>query len=228
MNKRAIAIASLVFSILSLIFIILSHVGLVRYMQMHITDSHKRLVEGYSKLPESCDSGRVVISFTTTPENAEKLGPVIMSLLDQTVRVDRIALTIPGNTGPSEYNFPKWYEDAVSVYRSGLDFGPGEKILPALTRESEADTKIIYLENDRIYAKDMVEKMVDASLSSPDTAIMIESAHAILVKPSFFDASVLENGKETYDDEWFLEKLIVPITKITSRDTYRSYRFARG
>ena len=235
MNKRAIAIASLVFSVLSLIFILLSHVGLVRYMQMHLVDSHTRFVGSYSELPAAEESGRVVISFTTTPENADKLGPMIMSLLDQTVRVNRISLTVPtkysgdsGYTGPSEYNLPKWYGDAVSIYRSGVDFGPGGKILPSLTRESEADTKIIYLEDNRIYAKDMVEKMVDASNAHPNSAIMIESANALLVKPSFFDASVLEHGKETYDDQWFLQKLKVPITKIVSRDTYRSYRFSKG
>jgi hypothetical protein len=240
MNKRVIAIITLISSVLSLIFVILSHFGIIRYISIH-SNMEKKYIEGYSKLIKADEKTRVVVTFTATPENINNLGPMILSILDQTVKVDNISMSIPynyeggvtgatgatgatGYTGPSQYNIPPWYKDAISIYRSEQDYGPGEKIIPSLLRESEKDTKIIYIEENKIYGKDLIERLVDESNKYPNEAIATQNNSAILICPQFFKADVIDPKKEYYNEDWIFDNIQCKIRSIKTGDTYKSYK----
>lgn len=131
-----------------------------RYLRMdkHTVDA---AIQGYHSKPKASKS-RVVVTMTTIPPRVEYLKPTIMSLLDQSVRVDEIALNIPWKSRKGQrYQLPAWLSEIpiVKIHRVPKDLGPGTKILPTLKRESK-DTRVIAVDDDNIYASKMIEKLV--------------------------------------------------------------------
>lgn len=108
--------------------------------------------------------GRTVISLTSTPDRIGLIGPTIVSLFEQTLRVDEIALNIPlvSRKGIS-YDIPKWLQEStvVKIHRVEKDLGPATKVLPTLQRE-DAGTKIIVVDDDVIYHSNTVRALVSA------------------------------------------------------------------
>lgn len=116
---------------------------------------------------------RVIVSLTTIPSRLSSLHRVLASLLDQTKRVDDIYLCIPHSmkrTG-EQYIIPDHLKNlhSIKIIRCP-DKGPVTKLLPTLRRESK-DTKIIYLDDDRIYGTSLIDALVNESNLYPDQAI---------------------------------------------------------
>lgn len=115
----------------------------------------------YHRKPKASKE-RVVITMTTIPSRVEYLAPTIASLLDQSVKVDEIALNVPWETRKGhKYHLPDWLNkvSVLKIHRVERDLGPGTKILPTLKREGK-DTLIIAVDDDNIYGSTMVEKLV--------------------------------------------------------------------
>ena len=167
MNKSNITL----FIITILLIFILLHYRCI-CLQFNSPDN---LIVNYSRLPRASLTNRVVINFTTTQEKIQNLKPFINSILDQTVKVDQIAL----NLLPKKYNIPEWYNDVLNIFRTGKDYGPGMNIIPALTREGENDTIIISISSDKLYEKTFIENMVNMSINNPNTAFIKDDAIAI-------------------------------------------------
>ena len=224
--RRKLIIITLISSILSIIMILLSYFGIVRYFSLHIQDSNK-FVENYSKLDQADKKNKVVISFTTTPEKINKIKPMLNSLLDQTVKVDQIVLNIPYTCNGKKYDIPEKYKDIMNIFRCGKDYGPGTNIIPTLLREGECGTKIIYLNDDQIYGKDFIETLVKASQNHPDKVIYtkndMDSSGGVLVKPEFFNSSVINREKEYFDDNWFKNHINVDKIKISYSENFKSF-----
>ena len=87
MDKKNI-IASLVVSFIFLFYTIIEYTGLLRYFKLHIFDT-RGYTEAYPKL-EKGDKDRVIVAFVC--DEKINLKPFINSVLNQTVRVDDIAL----------------------------------------------------------------------------------------------------------------------------------------
>lgn len=191
MDKKTILIWIFVTNFLTLIFLILQYFGLIRYFTLKCS-SHELYVKNYSSLPKAKDE-RIVVSLTTTVENIKKIKPVLMSLLDQTVKVDEICLNIPihsnGSTGV--FDIPKEYTDMLVVYKIGKDYGELNKIIPTLLREGDKDTNIIYINDLIVYGKDFIEKMVESSKKNPNKIIV--STNATLIKPDFIDKNLVSS-----------------------------------
>ena len=249
-EKRTWVIVSLVLTFLSLIYIIMSYYGFIRYFSLHRYPM-RDYVKNF-KLLEKASKGRVVLSLTTTPKRIKNISAVINSLLDQTVRVDEIALNIPykfQNKADEKYDIPKELEDVIHVYRCGRDYGPMTCLVPTLLREKEAGTKIIYLNDDVIYGKDFIEMIVDASNAKDgvgraifvkgwDTKMwprkmdskmypipnVICSKSGVLIQPEFFGTKVIEDvGLETDPDIWisgWLNKNKTPFHQISYSENY--------
>ena len=223
MERKAKIVLFIVSTILSLAMIFLSYFGFVRYTTLYIKSSDS-YIENYTKLPHG-GSGRVVISFTTVPERMDKLKPMLNSLLDQTVRVDQIALNLPYNHKGVKYDVPKEYTNMLNVFKVGKDYGPGCKIIPTLLREGEVGTKIIYLDDDQIYGKDFVETLIEESEKYPDSAIYtkegMNASGGVLIKPEFFDSSVIDSEKTHFDDAWMKKHLKTQARKVDYSENYR-------
>ena len=185
--KRNLVIISLVVSILSFGIILLSYFGITRLMCLHLY-SMDHYLKNYHKLDK--DKQRIVIAMTMYDPDVSKLKTTINSLLDQTNRVDQIALNIPSD---KNINIPEKYTKVVNVFKLGGGKNDRDGLKATIKREYDADTKIIYVSASKIYGKDLVENLAEASNKHPDNIIYtgkppssLKIHDSILVKPKFY------------------------------------------
>lgn len=204
MTKRNLIILSIIVSIISAIFILLSYFGITRcwMLKLQNTDTY---IENYSKLPKPNEK-RVVLSFTTIPDNVDKIKPMINSILDQTVKVNQIALVTPYHYNGQKYNFPPYMKKVANNFPSGKDYGLGTKLIPILLREKECDTIIIAVNDNYMYGKDFIETMIKAVQENPDTVLVDNNHSTMVLRPEYFDCDVINRDKEKFDEDWFLSK----------------------
>ncbi|OGT48080.1 MAG: hypothetical protein A3E82_06930 [Gammaproteobacteria bacterium RIFCSPHIGHO2_12_FULL_38_11] len=122
----------------------------------------------------------VIISFTTTPGRIHKMWPTINSLLLQTQLPSKIFLWLPKNYHRFQNNFivniPNFLKDnpLIQIEFIEKDWGPSTKLLPYLEKfQNYPDTKIIVIDDDRIYPKTLIEDLVNYSNQYPQDAITI-------------------------------------------------------
>lgn len=226
MDKRKIVILTLISVVLSVVMILVSYFGIIRYFTLHIKPT-EGFIHNYKNL-DRADTGRVVISFTTTPDRISKIKPMLNSIIDQTVKVDQIALNIPYESNGNSYDIPKGYEQFLSIYRSEKDYGECGKYIPTLLREGECGTKIIYLDDNQVYGKDLIEVLVEESNKNPDKAIYtkenMNSTGGVLVKPEFFNCNVLARDKEMFDNDWATSNLCAKKKKISYSENFKVFK----
>jgi hypothetical protein len=166
----------------------------------------QQYINNYGNVEKKCKD-KVILSFTTTPDRIKYITPMLLSLLDQTARADQIAMNIPEKCNDCSYDVPEQYKDICNVYTVGKDYGIGTKYVPTLLREDNCGTKIILLDDNKIYGKDFIEKIVQESDKYPDKVIYVgpefKGSTAILIKPEFIDS--INHGK--CDDIWLLNNL---------------------
>jgi len=222
MTKKTLLIISLVLTIVSIIYILLTYFGIIRYVSLRFSKS-KPYINSYNTLEPADKNNKVVVSLST-PANIlkhDKIRPTINSILDQTVKVNQIAWNIPNiDDDVSTQNLEKnnCYKDIISVFNIKKDYGYGSNLIPTLLREGNADTKIICLDNDYVYGKDLIENLVEASSKNPTK--MICSTGAILIKPNFFDINII-NTTSKFNKEWLMMFLKNEKMDIGNNDTYK-------
>lgn len=226
MDKNKFLKKLIIFTILIIIITIFSYFGFFRYIALHFRSS-ETYIKKYSNLPKA-DKNRVVISFTTTPDKINKLRPMLNSLLDQTVKVDQISLTIPYISNGKSYNIKDEYKDIINIFRTVKDYGPGTSYIPALLREEESGTKIIYLSDNQIYGKNLIASLIEGSNKNPNKAIYtkenMDPRGGVLIQTEFFDTNILGHTKENFDDSWSAINLNVGKVKIEKSETYKSFK----
>jgi hypothetical protein len=212
MNPFLIAI-----SLLLITFVYLYLSGMYRYIYMYL-DNPEKYLKNYQNLDKADTNNKVIVSITTTPNKISKLKPVLNSILDQTVKIDQIALNIPYKYNGNEYKIPEEFTKFVSVYRCGMDYGPGTKLIPTLLREDECGTIIITLDDDQIYGKDFIETLIYESNKNPNNAIYINEnkcSSGLLVKPEFFDPNnILKRDINLLEDDWIKNNIKAKCSKI--------------
>jgi len=216
MKRRTAVIISLFSALFSLIYVLLVYFGITRYFSVYLY-STESYTKNYPKLEKADDKNRVVIAMTTTPN--KKIKATINSLLDQTVRVDEISMNIPYGD-----KIPENYKKILQTYNHSVKYGDVAKLISTLMREGEEHTKIILVNDDMIYGKDFIEDMVDASNKHPNIAITakgLTSKYGVLVKPKFFDQSVLDYDGICCHDEWLKKYLKVPYESINYKQSYK-------
>ena len=192
MNKRTLLILIFTLNFLSLIFIILQYFGYIRCLTL-CNSSSESYIKNYKNVPsykelknmneeKIISPSRVVISLTTTPETIEKLRPTLLSLLDQTVRVDEISLNLLDS---KEYKIPSDFNDIVNVFRSGKDYGNVMNVIPPILRELDTNTLIISVREGKVYGKDFVETMIVGS--APHTTIRGDLTNFLVFRPNSVD-----------------------------------------
>jgi DNA-directed RNA polymerase subunit F len=202
MNKRTIIILTVISTIFSLVYILANYFGYIRYFSIIHQNNSDKLIENYSKLEMHKAKQKVVLSISVKPGELEKIRPLINSILDQTVRVDQIALIMNNNDDINK--LPEYLRKIVVVFPSGKDYGKGNNIVPLLLKEKESDTIIIGLYNNVVYGKDFLEVLLDESNKNPDAVILDHKKYSILLKPEHYGCEILKRDQEKYDEEWFL------------------------
>jgi cellulose synthase/poly-beta-1,6-N-acetylglucosamine synthase-like glycosyltransferase len=205
MRKRTLIIITIISTIISLIMIFFSYFGITRYFLCY-NKSTDKLIENYTKLPKASNDNKVVISFTCNRDKLDKLKPFINSILDQTVKVDLIAIITPLGNKEEDYTIPKYIKNILAVFPSGKDYGKGTKLIPMILREKEKNTIIIALDENKIYGQDFIYTMVEESKKYPDSVLVDKKGSAILVRSEHFEYDVINREKNNLDNEWFLKK----------------------
>ena len=200
MKKKTIIIFTIISTLLSLAMIVFSYFGIIRYLSLHVY--HKKLLENYSKLPESSEK-KIIVSFAARPEDFDKLKPMLYSILDQTVKVDQIAAVVPLE---DEKNVPEYITKIANIFPAGKDYGDTMALIPILLKEKECDTIIISLDHNTIYGKDFLETMIDEASKNEGTVLTDSKKKCLLLKPEYYGPEILENPKIKYDTNWFINK----------------------
>ena len=207
MSKRNIMIILLIISsILSLIMTFFSYFGITRYFICHVNNCDG-FIQKYSKLPKSSD-GRVVISFSADPNKLNRLKPFINSILDQTVKVDLIAMIIPDDGRDINYVIPDYIKDFAVIFHAGRGYGKGTKLIPMLLREKECDTTIITLDENIVYGQDFIYSLIEESKNYSESVLTDKKGTFMLSKPEHFDCDVINREKDSLDNDWFLQKAL--------------------
>lgn len=125
-------------------------------------------------IPELASEYRVVVTMTTVPRRIPRLEPVLNSMLAQTWPVEAIYLNIPyryNRTGEL-YRVPQWLRAKPGIrIRRCEDMGPGTHLLNGLRLEPDPWTFLVVVDDDHVYAPDLVEHLMRAALAHPGTAV---------------------------------------------------------
>ena len=189
MNKKTILIFSLIFSILTLLYLISDYYGGNRYIVLHVNDSDK-YIKNYTKLEKAC-KGRVVVCFSNNDPDLKGINPFLNSILDQTVRIDEIMLITPySNIG----KIPEKYKKVLSVHGYKKNYDNAANLICSVLTEPDANTKIIIVDSNIVYPQDFIQTLVTESDKNPNKIIYgsptKETKYGILIKPAFFDDKI--------------------------------------
>ena len=117
---------------------------------------------------------RVVATLTTLPGRYEKLKEALLSLHAQSRPLDAIYLTLPAKVTRLNLTYPPLPESITklcTIVNVPIDYGPITKLLGALTKEDDPNTLIISVDDDMIYAPDLVGKLLSNAQLQPRSAI---------------------------------------------------------
>jgi GT2 family glycosyltransferase len=116
----------------------------------------------------------VIVSLTTIPSRLERLDNTLNSLKNQSHKV-KINLCIPkfSKKENKEYIVPDRIKNdkSINILMTDIDFGPATKLIPTLLTTKDPEQLIMVADDDVIYGKDVVKKLVEASKKYEDCAI---------------------------------------------------------
>ena len=124
-----------------------------------------------------CSAPDVIVALTSTPSRLRHLQPVIESLLRQEGGAKlRVALFLPptfartGEAYPELCDLPHWL--APHCVKCDFDLGPLTKLVPALAlARSLGVERVLTVDDDVLYPKELVRALLEASDEWPDAAI---------------------------------------------------------
>jgi hypothetical protein len=116
---------------------------------------------------------KIVGSLTTMPDHYDKLLRTLKSLHEQTVPLDNIYLALPETSRRLGTLYPPLTEDIsrLCTVVPCIDYGPITKLMGALLSESDPETIIVTFDDDIIYPKTLVEKLLIHHKEYPKSAI---------------------------------------------------------
>ena len=222
MKKKTIIILSLISAVLSFFYIICDYYGCFRYAGIKMFSS-ERYFNNYKNI-EKMGNNKIVISIQAKKSTCSKsLYKTVKSLLDQTVAVDFISVTLPKN---NTYELPeKLSKGGIVLFKCSKDNGKLNCLISAVLREGEITTKIITLKDNVIYGKDFIESLLEESETNPDKIIYINSksddiklGKGVVFSTKFFNKDFVDNVKNEKELNQYLKH--IPKQKITYTDNY--------
>lgn len=112
-----------------------------------------------------------IISLTSIPSRLPLIAATLKSLMRQSVAAKKIILNLPrfSQREGIAYDVPPFLADLDAIeVRWCDDLGPATKLLPSLVEPPE--TKIIVVDDDRIYPANMIQDLVAAADREPNSA----------------------------------------------------------
>lgn len=207
MEKKTIIILSLISAVLSFFYMIFDYYGCFRYVAIQMFPV-ERYFNNYKNI-EKINNHRVVISIQSKCNLNSK---TIKSLLDQTVAVDFISITLPkSNTYELPENLSKC---GIALFKCSKDNGKLNCLISAVLREGETTTKIITLKNNIIYEKDFIERLLEESEKNTDSIIYINPksnniklGKGVVFSTKFFNKDFVDNVKNEKELNEYLKDI---------------------
>ena len=126
-------------------------------------------------VPETISYKRIVISLSTIPSRIQNINKVIDSILQSDIQPDLIYLNIPkiSQKENKPYSIPANLHPKVFVNIVDQDYGPITKLYPTLLKETDDETIIICVDDDKEYDKRLIPHLVNYSYKYPDSCICV-------------------------------------------------------
>lgn len=198
MNKKILFLVSIIISLISIIFLVLSYTGYIRVNQIY-TNNIDHFMKNYKKLPKGSENNKVVVSIPypyindndnetdiNTLDQQHKIEIMLKSLLNQTVKVNMFSLNTYQNV-----DLPGYIGNICNVYKMKSDFGFLHSLIPSLFREKESNTILIIVKKYKIFGENFIEEVID--LFEKNHNKIIETEDVIVTKPDFFNYDKLRN-----------------------------------
>jgi hypothetical protein len=206
-----------VLSIIGLLYLILSYNGIIRYFNLHFTNT-ELLIEKYKNIPK-LGNDKIIISFEWKDNNIKSF---MNSLLDQSIRVDDIGVTTNNeNSNKIQKN------NLLNIYTYSKDYEKCGNMINCILREPEANTKIILLDSDMVYGDDFIETLVSESNKNPDKIICgnkdKSEKNGILIKPKFFDTNITKYQKGM-SKNWLEQNAKADFVILNYSPNYKSFK----
>lgn len=208
MKRKTIIILSLISAVISLIYIVLSNYGLLRYLYIYI-NSIENYTKNYNKIPNMCGKNRTIISinnvYSNTNDIIKNTKNTLKSLLDQTTKLDLISIVLHKS---KQTDFPPDMKSTIQVFNCSKDMKQLNCIIPTINRELESTTRIITLSNDTIYGKDFIEELIGMSEKHKGSIIynnnkdVIDLNKGVIFYTNFFDKDFFNTPLDTNSDDW--------------------------
>ncbi len=116
---------------------------------------------------------RYIISLTSIPPRFSGLQRTLESLLNQTVRPERVILYLSRHY----IRYPDWdgqlpeVPEGVEIRLVDENWGPATKLLPALKEFAGEDLEILFCDDDQIYRPNMAARFLAARAKHPQSCI---------------------------------------------------------
>jgi hypothetical protein len=192
----------------SLVYLLLEQFGFLRYLMCYLYSTNSYL-ETYKNI-EKYGEERMVITLSTTYNRLPKLIPVLKSLLDQTVRVDMIYVTICGtkeNHDIENKEIENIKKIANVIEMKNCKHPNVSQLYTAITREGDKNTLIITVGDDIIYGKDFIESMMDTIKEGEDKIVYIREQGEQIEPIEYIDLSNGAMFKAGYFSSEFIKEL---------------------
>ena len=118
---------------------------------------------------------RIVVSLTTTKNNINYIDNTINSIKNQTVKPNKIYITIPdySNNKKKNIDIPKKLinDKDIQIIKYEKDYGKLLNILGVLLIEKNDDTLIVSIDDNYIYSKYLIEDLIKLHKKNKNVAI---------------------------------------------------------
>ena len=148
---------------------------------------HKKCYD--PKLKFRIDESRIikdlVVTLSTIPPRIEKIWPTINSILLQTALPSKIYVWIPKQykrfNNASIKKIPDFLmaHPLIEVNLIDEDYGPATKLLPCLKMDLKPETKIVVVDDDKLYKPKLIQLLDNFSTKKQNAAITINGTNII-------------------------------------------------
>lgn len=157
---------------------------LARKIYLELDQREQRHFIGKTLALSTADRGvRLIVSLSTLPDRIGQIRETIECLQQQTRPPDEIILALPRFSIRQQRGYvipPELREmPGLRILHVEKDWGPATKFIPAIQMELAAgrgDTRIMVVDDDRLYPRDAVECYLHYSAELPEAALCFRGA----------------------------------------------------
>lgn len=217
MNKKFLFLV--IITLISLLYTVLDYLEITRYFKVKYY-SNDRYLKNYRTINRVDEKDKIVILLDTNVNRINNIKPSLNSILDQTTKVDEIAVNIL--EGENSFINTDLHR-IINVYNigNGYENKTCNLLIPTLLREKEANTIILILKDNVVYGKNFIYKMLKKAINNPNNIIVSNKNNATIIRPKFFQAESFDPDLVEFNDQWFENSIYVDKILVSENRNYK-------